>query len=68
MQLLWMSSREATARFAAYTSISAGLLRISDSGEITLGKQQLLLVRPIEIGAVNRTAEVGNEHSAAFQV
>jgi hypothetical protein len=38
------------------------------TGEVSFRNQQRLPVRPVEIGAVDRAAEVNNEHSTAFQV
>src|ERR1700720_2413803 len=43
-------------------------LRVCNAGEVSFSKQQRPPVRPIEIGAVDRAAEVGNEHSTALQV
>ena len=43
-------------------------LRVCNAGEVSFRKQQRPPVRPIEIDAVDRAAEVSNEHSIAFQV
>src|SRR5580693_8819254 len=43
-------------------------LRVCNASEVSFSKQQRLPVRPIEIGTVDRAAEVGNEHSTALQV
>src|SRR6202044_20100 len=41
---------------------------VGDAGEVALGEEQGLLVGAVEIGAVDRAGEVGDEHAPAFQV
>src|SRR5579872_5597327 len=43
-------------------------LRVCNAGEVSFSKQHRPPVPPIEIGAVDRAAEVGNEHSTSLQV
>lgn len=43
-------------------------LRVCNAGEVSFRKQQRAPVRPIEIGAEDRPAEICNEHSIALQV
>ena len=55
-------------RSRCYGSISGGHLRVCNAGEVSFSIQQLPPVGPIEISAVDRAAEVGNEHSTTLQV
>src|SRR6266481_245815 len=41
---------------------------IGDSGEIALGVEEVALVLSIEIGGIDRTGEVGNEHPVAGNI
>src|SRR5579859_783809 len=43
-------------------------LCVCDTGKVALGKEQRLLVRPVEIGAIYRTREVGDEHTPALAI
>ena len=43
-------------------------LCVCDAGEVSFGKQERLRVRAVEIGAVDRTGEIGNKHATAFQI
>src|SRR5271166_5130015 len=43
-------------------------LDISYAGEVALGEEQGLLVGAVEIGAVDRAGEVGDEHPVAFRI
>src|SRR3984957_12278049 len=55
-------------RSGSFGPVSGRPLRVCNAGEVSFSKQQRLPARPIEIGAVDRAAEVGNEHSTALQV
>src|ERR1700722_8069542 len=41
---------------------------VGDAGEVALGEEQGLLVGAVEIGAVDRAGEIGEEHPAPFQI
>src|SRR6202041_2875741 len=49
-------------------SRTCGNFGVRDTGQIPLSKEQRLLVRSVEIGAVNGTSEIGQEHTPAFQI
>src|SRR3984893_10954350 len=62
------ASRDETARSGKGKTQSGRHVRVCSAGEVSFSNQQRPQVRPIEIGAVDRAAEVGNEHSTALQV
>ena len=41
---------------------------VSDAGEIALAVEEIALVLSIEIGGIDRTGEVGDEHPVARNV
>ena len=41
--------------------------RVGDAGEVALSDEEVALVRPIEVGGVDRAGEVGDEHPVAAE-
>src|SRR5712672_938985 len=50
------------------SALRCGKFGVGNAGEVALGIEEVALVRSVEIGGIDRTSEVGDEHTVTWNV